>query len=395
VAAQGSAQVHTVDLDLHPNEASDLLPLDNDDVLASRGWDRGFWTVLDEGAVERCVALIGHRRGPDEDADSWEVARPRFRPAKNGDATEDAEACARHDGWIYLVGSHYGGKSGPIEGKRAFLARFRESDIGGDVDSCEPPMEIAMNKLRLHRAVNDALGAFGPALLGPGRKVRKRFVKAKPDGVGKRARRRVHPDDAPINIEGATFGEDGSLILGLRYPVTREGHPILVELAGVQRMFEDRRAAPVARRFWVLENVGGAEEPAGIRALHREGRRVHAIVGSLDATDKGSTLLEDIPEGGLAACSHQAFRLTGTGGVTNLRAEHVQDFDLRNVEGLAAGSGGRFFYVTDEDDRVHIRLMRREVARRATRAAAEKDAALSGDGQNAPPRKGSSRSART
>ena len=361
---QASSAVHTIDLDLHPNEASDLLPVENERILGAHGWDRAFWTVLDEGAVENCVALVGHSGGDAEEG-AWSVARPRFRVKGAQDATEDAEACARRDGWVYLVGSHYGGKSGPLEGKRAFLARFREGDVEGEASKVK--MEVAMNKFRLHRAVNDSLAAFGPALLGAGPKARKRFLAKKPGGVGKRARGRVLETDVPINVEGAVFNDEGALLLGLRYPVTAEGNPIIAELMGVERLFEDRRAAPVARRFWVVDNIGSREEPVGFRALHRRGRELHAIVGNLDAVGKDSTLLEDHPEGSRAMCTHVRIKLSRAKDGGPVPAETVQTFDLSNVEGLAAGSAGRFYYVTDEDDRVHLRLMRRETANRTSK----------------------------
>jgi hypothetical protein len=43
------------------NEASDLLPVRSSALLRSYGARRGFWTVLDEGPVERCLALLLER----------------------------------------------------------------------------------------------------------------------------------------------------------------------------------------------------------------------------------------------------------------------------------------------------------------------------------------------
>ncbi len=391
---RASPQIETVDLDLHPNEASDLLPLDNDRMLSARGWDQGFWTVLDEGAVEDCVALIGRTHGKGGEADTWEVVRPRFEVPRHGGKTEDAEACARHDGWVYLVGSHYGSKSGPLEGKRAFLARFREADFDGDVEADTPELQIALNKFRLHRAVNDALGALGPDLLSAAA-AHKAFVKAKPKQAGKRAAARIEKTDVPINVEGAAFDDRGALLLGLRYPVTAEGHPIIVELAGIERVFEDRRAAPVARRVWVLDNVGTPDEPVGIRALHRRGRELHAIVGGLDAAGKGSALLDARPEAGIASCAHYRVKLSRPKDGGPVEAELIQTFDFGNVEGLAAGPGGRFYYVTDEDDRVHIRLMRHETKRRSRKRPASAEGMVGdGDRSRSGSGPGSSRSRR-
>ena len=47
-----------VDLELHPNEASDLAVVDEG--LVER-FDQTFVTVLDEGVIEQSVAVLGHR----------------------------------------------------------------------------------------------------------------------------------------------------------------------------------------------------------------------------------------------------------------------------------------------------------------------------------------------
>jgi len=48
--------------DLGPNEASGLETLRNQRVLADRGWDAGFWAVLDDVDVHQAIGVIGHRR---------------------------------------------------------------------------------------------------------------------------------------------------------------------------------------------------------------------------------------------------------------------------------------------------------------------------------------------
>ncbi len=70
-----SHALHTVDLDLHPNEASDLLPVEADQLLRARDWDLAFWTVLDEGSVEDFIAVIGQARGASPEEDAWEIVR--------------------------------------------------------------------------------------------------------------------------------------------------------------------------------------------------------------------------------------------------------------------------------------------------------------------------------
>jgi hypothetical protein len=107
------------------NEASDLLPVRSDALLRAYGARRGFWTVLDEGPVERCLALLLERT--DGEWVSHHVAADAG--AENG-RTEDGEALAHHDGWVYVFGSHFGSKAGPLRPRRAFVARFREDDAG-------------------------------------------------------------------------------------------------------------------------------------------------------------------------------------------------------------------------------------------------------------------------
>lgn len=357
-ARTGPTELETVDLDLHPNEASDLLPVESRSILDGHGWDLAFWTVLDDGYIENCMAVIGHRRGSDRSKESWEIVRPRFTAEKNAGKTEDAEACARRDGWIYVVGSHYGSKSGPIQKKRAFVARFEEDALGDDLAGPDTEMEIVLNSFRLHRAVNDALRAFGPPLLEPGKRTVKAFISRARKKAGKKSAQRISKSDVPINVEGAAFTDDGSLLLGLRHPTTADGHPIVAELAGVDRMFEDKRAAPVARRLWVVENVGSRDEPAGIRAMRRRGPDLHLITGSLESQGEDAVLLEEHPEAGRASSAHHRARLPRARDGGSLRAKLVHDFPMGNVEGLAADARGRFYYVTDEDDRVHMRYLR-------------------------------------
>ena len=360
-----SPALETLDLDLHPNEASDLLPVEAKPILDGHRWDLAFWTVLDEGYIENCMAVIGHRRGSDRSGESWEIVRPTFHVEANAGKTEDAEACARHDGWVYVLGSQYGAKSGPIERKRAFVARFREEAFGQDLKSADAEMEVVPNGFRLHRAVNDALRAFGPPLLEPGPKTAKRFISRARKKAGKKVRHRINDGDVPINVEGAAFTDDGSLLLGLRHPATADGHPIIAEVAGLERVFDDKRAAPVARRFWVLDNVGTKRKPAGIRAMHRRGGDLHVITGSLESEDEDAVLVQELPQAAKATSSHHRVRMSTARDGGPLEAELVHDFRRGNVEGLAADSRSRFHYVTDEDDRVHMRYLLEKTAKRS------------------------------
>jgi hypothetical protein len=118
--------LRSVDLHLDPNEASDLVEFHEPGLLEARGWDRGFLTVLDDGPVERCVALLGHEAGAPAD-EGWSSHRLRFRAKGGKGRTEDAEALTVRDGRVYVAGSHFGSKDGPLQPKRQFLARFDQA----------------------------------------------------------------------------------------------------------------------------------------------------------------------------------------------------------------------------------------------------------------------------
>src|SRR5215217_4689955 len=127
----GEDELFQMELNLHPNEASGLLTMGDDTLLEEHGWDLGFWAVLDKGKIEDCVAAVGHRRGSPENED-WEIERLHASVDRNVGKTEDAEAITRDEdtGYIYILGSHFGGKAGPLQPKRGFVARFREAEAG-------------------------------------------------------------------------------------------------------------------------------------------------------------------------------------------------------------------------------------------------------------------------
>jgi hypothetical protein len=352
-------ELTTVDLAHEGNEASDLVHVDNQALLDAHGWDFGFWTVLDEGSVEDCIAVLGHARGAPPH-DGWEIHRLPAMAGKERGRTEDAEAVARHDGWIYVIGSHYGSKAGPLQAKRAFLARFDEQSIDRQVPEAELPIEIRRNKFRLHRMINDALDASHVVAITPGDTVRTRFIARTIERGTQRSKawvNRLTERDVPINIEGAAFRPNGNLLLALRFPTTAEGEPILVELSGVPAMFDDEPAAPAVEAVWELAGVSPPGALVGFRALSHSGDDVYdAIIGSIDATGKGSVLLDDHPGGADAHCAHWRFTLPADAHPGAVSAELIRDFpDLRNVEGIAV-EAGQTFYVTDEDHRIQVRF---------------------------------------
>lgn len=352
-----------VDLHLEPNEASDLCSVHAEDPLRKKGWDRALLTVLDEATAEDALALLVHSEGSPLD-EGWEALRVRARPSNGAKGkTEDSEACARRDGMLYWMGSQFGKKAGPLSARRSWIARVGEHALAEAVASgSKVDVEIARVRFGFHRAVNDALAAAAIDLLPLGPLARKNYIDDTIAAGAKKNKRwagRVQAGDQPLNVEAMEFRADGRLLLGLRYPVTADGHPILVEVHDVEAIFEDPDALPRCGAVWVLEDVGTAAEPAGFRALDSAGDdRFDAIVGDLDAANKSATVLEDHPQGGRACSEHRRFELPLTAAGGPVTTELVHHFgDVRRVEGVAVDHEGHSHYVIDEEGHVALRTL--------------------------------------
>ncbi|GAA0627935.1 hypothetical protein HPO96_36505 [Kribbella sandramycini] len=350
--------MHETDLHLEPNEASDLCRLFGPDELARRGWERAFVTVLDEATAENAIAVLAHAAGAAMD-EGWTAVRVPADAGVHNGKTEDAEACAARGGYVYLVGSQFGKKRGPLAAKRSWIARVRESAIARALDDgTSAELDVVRLRFTLHRAINDALAGTDLLPLGPlGRQVYVDATIAAGEQKAKSWSGTVLPTDHPINIEAAEFTAEGTLLLGIRYPVTATGHPILVELANVDDLFTDPNAVPRCTRVWTLTDIGTPAAPAGFRALDtRDGVHFDAIIGDLDAAGKSATVLADHPEGALADSEHIAFTLTPTPAPLDTKSIHHFG-DIRRVEGLAVDAQGHTHYVLDEEGHVALRTL--------------------------------------
>ncbi|HZY57249.1 MAG TPA: hypothetical protein VFE09_05560 [Rubrobacteraceae bacterium] len=355
----GDGEFHQLELNLHPNEASGLLTVENEPLLEAHDWEIARWAVLDEGEIEDCVAIVGHRRGADI-SEGWDIDRLHAVPAGDAAETEDAESVARRDGWVYIFGSHFGSKSGPLQPERQFVARFREADVGHATEDPAVDIEIFRESFVLHRLINDALKPHGPETIPLGPESYEAFIK---ETRRHGAEDLVHDDDLPLNFEGAAFRADGSLLLGLRFPVAAAGRPILVELEGVERLFEPGDRLPEVKGFWVVNAVGRNGDMAGVRDLAivhtANGEELHLVTGNIDSRDKQSVLIRDYPGGRDTVATHFRCTLPPDAHTGSLEAGFVREFPtLPRVEGIAITEDGRFFYVTDEDEGVHLRLTR-------------------------------------
>lgn len=352
--------MHESDLHLDPNEASDLSPVFGPEVLRERGWDLAFVTVLDEAPAEGAIAVVAHAEAA-APGEGWEALRVGAKPSSGAGKTEDAEACARRGGHVYFLGSQFGKKAGPLAASRSWIARVSEASLAGALDGGTAKLEIARTRFGLHRAVNDALAEAAVELLPLGPRAREAYIDATialGAAKGKRWAGRVTSSDHPINVEGLEFRADGRALLGLRYPVTAAGHPLLVEIDDVDAVFAEPDAVPRCSNVWTLD-TGSPEAPAGVRALHSGGDdRFNAVVGDLDAAGKGATVLEDHPQGGAARSRHVRFELPllAAGGAVGV--EEVHDFgDVRRVEGVVVAPNGHAYYVIDDEGHVALRTL--------------------------------------
>ncbi len=359
----GNGELHQFNLDLYPNEASGMLAIENEKLLGEHGWDRAFWVCLDEGEVLDCLALVGHKDGTGTDLESdWEIERLHAVPVGNTKTTEDAEALTRKDGYIYVIGSHFGSKSGPLQPKRGFIARFDEATVLHATNDPAAEIEVARPSFVLHRIINDAFKEHGVDLVPLGPNCHEAFIE-ETIKVGKKKRKKwaglVREGDWPLNVEGATFRPGGSLLIGLRFPMSADGRPILVDVEGIERLFEEGDSKPEVKGFWTLDAVGSNGDLAGVRDLTYVGDELHVITGDVDSSQAASLLIKDYPGGRDTVSTHWRCVLPEDRSSGEVEAELVREFPgLPRVEGIAGTEDGRFFYVVDEDEGVHLRLTR-------------------------------------
>jgi hypothetical protein len=330
-------------------EASDLLWVENPKILESQRWDRAFWTVSDEKRVEGNMALVGHKTGRSMET-GWEVL-PVKCAADALPQTDDSEGMCRQGECVYIIGSHFGKKAGPLTVQRQFIARFRENSIAVDGSTVTVDMDAVVDDFLIHRLINDRLAVSEQPLIEETELERSAFIfSARNKGLKKSVSwiSRIHDTDWPLNIEGAEFLDSGNLLLGLRYPVTREGHPILVELQGVEALMTGQPGSLKVARLWTIENMGAKDRLLGVRALRKRGDELHAVLGSIDGRKEMSLLLQEHPAGAAPDCVHVRMTLPAPGS-TKIQAESLRTFSgLSDVEGLAFDPAGRAFYIRDD-----------------------------------------------
>jgi uncharacterized protein DUF3616 len=309
-------------------------------VTHPEAWHEAYWTAIDEVPASECLGIVA-RIG--KGAGEWRIKPVDVRLDRGSRKTHDVEALARFDGWVYLIGSQYGRPRGPLESRRSFLARFREP-MG--VPARAVRMEVVRDRFRLHRAINDALAASGLPLARLSEKASRDFIR-RTRTLGRRRHKvwadRILPGDLPLNIEGAAFDDQGGLVLGLRFPVTASGEPIIVELKELNGAFRSAGWWPVVRAIRVLTGAGSPRAPVGIRDLELSGDDLHVIVGGIDPE-----LVDDAPPPSARSFEHRVARWTRGAARSTLPTRLVRRFRPgQQVEGLAGNGAGGFAYVAE------------------------------------------------
>lgn len=313
----------------HPhNEASAITAIHDHALLAAWDWDLAFWIVSDEKPARKAVAALGRS----EDG-TWSVVPLRTTLTAGSDtkAAEDCETLTRAGSWIYIFGSQYGSKEGPLEPRRHFIARFNESLVKTGKKSLQVDLDLARAPFVLHRLINDALREREIPLLV--------HDDAAELDVKKKWRDLVEDGDRAINVEGSTFLPNGHLLLGLRYPATAHGHPILVEIERIDRIFEGKK--PEIATIWIVENVGSEKAPAGIRELDARGSSIHLITGDIDDPKLRRPPSEHHK---IVARPQRAV------AVRRVEAERIRAFrGNAHVEGIAVQDDGTVWYAHDDE----------------------------------------------
>lgn len=341
--APSRAQEFTASIPGRPShEGSSLLKVENAALLQANGWRRAFWVAFDEGKDGSPLGLLFQKHAGGE----WGL---REVPLTKQPQIDDAEALARKGDFIYLVGSHFGKKKGKLDGDRQFVARFRESEVQGTSPAVD--LEVRRDDFELHRLLNNALAQQNVALIERGPKEKEDYIE-KTRMSNEPGKDKVLENDRALNIEGATFLDSGQLALGLRYPVTNQGEPLVLVLDDADALFQGKLPRVVA--IWILRGAGTPAQLRGIRALESAGGEIQAIIGSIErSAAEIPVILKDHPGADQVTSEHRAFT------VPALQAKTVESrlvrglAPARNVEGVWA-DGCDDWYLFDEELLVRV-----------------------------------------
>ncbi len=334
----GMGQLRRIRIDAHQTEVSALSPVTDNSLSADLGAEQAWWLAHDEGGLGSIVSLLCWSEGDDP----WSIEPVRLL---GDDIVTDAEALTTADGCVFVVGSGFVGPDDRLDERRSFILRVREADVvsASNGEGFAAPAQALRLGQGLMTSIHEALVRAEVELLA-----------TDDDIVDALFEDHQGPATTPINIEGAAFCAD-DLVIGLRWPVTSDGHPILAVIHGARQVLTE--STPSVERLLGLEvaiqtvdAIGSARRPAGIRGLGNSSvhRSVELLVGPTDrqmADDKVKS----------AAAAHVRLAID-SGSV-----EDVQRFEgFRKVEGLApspsTGDTPSWMYALDDDDAIVLLL---------------------------------------
>lgn len=291
-------------------EASALLAVESPEVLALIGADAAWWICHDEGGVGAMVSLVRL------EGDTWSTRAVDLTSA--GGNRTDAEALARVGNTVFVFGSSFAGKAGSFDDRRAFIARFSEAAATAGTATAEV-LDLGTTLLDM------VLSALQP------------FALLEND-----------EDQNLVNIEGAVV-VGGDLILGLRWPVSAGGQPILVRLMNAVSVISDPMWTTEALRQLEVTSVvvdvdASAKRPAGVRGMAAVNNSVHLVTGQ---TERGLTAKK------VKAAPAIHVKVEGGFDGANAVGTEIERFEgFRKVEGLAPMPNGGWLYALDDEDAV-------------------------------------------
>jgi hypothetical protein len=213
-------------------------------------------------------------------------------------------------------------------------------------------LDVRRDDFELHRLLNDALAKWKVDLIARGPNEEEEYIK-KTQESDEPGKGNVLKNDRALNIEGATFLDSGQLALGLRYPVTKQGEPLVVVLDDADAFFQPNKFPKVVA-VWILRGVGTPAQLRGLREINSGNGEIQAIVGSIERLSPESPILKDHPDADKVTSEHRAFTAPA------MEAKAVEARLIRslspagNVEGVSVDDCGDW-YLFDEDAKVRVR----------------------------------------
>lgn len=350
LASAQTQELERFDTSFDGNEASGLLEVENFKFMEEMDWTAAFWVVCGQGKVDDSIALVAETESGER-----VLVEPEIQVRDSSPETADSQALARFGNWVYVFGSHAGPVQEPLSLEHHFAARFDESDIRLDNGTPAIEMEIGHRRFILHDALNEALreSRFDLIPRGAGEAdVLERTAEQYPAAVD--AGHLSSAMDRRLRIEGAAFLDDGSAVLGLRYPVTAGGDPIIAVVHHVEGFFTDPPITPQVERVVTLDIARSEEVPTGIRALDSAGGDVfHALVGNL-TDEPRSSILGDHPTARDASVRHVEFQIPPDDRQSS-RPQTIREFeDGQRVDGLAWSPVDKSYYAVGTSESLRL-----------------------------------------